>query len=514
MKITYLYGLLFLLLLACDNPHPITQIPKNNSEVLSAQIPIEANTVDTNLIWKSWNDSVALSFYFDVNNKYDGDILTFRGNAQRNAPVRGYLTKRADSLVVDWIFHTAMDNTVTAYGSWGGGAGWTGQPLVVNWPSSELPDSLFTDFRHTSKKLREIIQVSLCGQIYFLDFETGKPTRKSIHIHNPIKGTPSIDKSKTRLFVGQGIPEIGSMGFRIFNLKNQTLIHKENLPHASAPRAWGACDASPLIDAYSNDFIWPTESGMIYFGKMNDPANTRKLSYRVPSCAHLGIESSPSAYKNLVYFTDNGGQVICMNTQNFKPLWHFNNQDDSDATPVVEVVKEHPFVYVCNEVDKQGKTGNAAVRKLDGLTGELLWEHTETCNTGGFYKILNGGVLSTPLLGIEQAKDIIWVTFSRLNTTSEKGKIVAINKETGLMIYEIELPAFSWTSPLALYTTDGTPYLYTGDASGMVYLYEGLSGKLIHKLSVGATVESSAVAIGNRIIQPLRGNRIISLLVK
>jgi hypothetical protein len=48
----------------------------------------------------------------------------------------------------------------------------------------------------------------------------------------------------------------------------------------------------------------------------------------------------------------------------------------------------------------------------------------------------------------------------------------------------------------------------------MVYLFDGLSGKLIHKLEVGATVESSAIAYGNRIIQPLRGDKIISLLVK
>lgn len=455
-----------------------------------------------------------MSFYFDVNNKYHRDILTFRGNAQRSAPVRGYLSKPADSLVIDWTFHTAMDNTTTSYGSWGGGAGWTGQPLVVHWRSNELPDSLFEGFRHTQKTLCEIVQVSLCGDIYFLDFETGKPTRKAIHLHNPIKGTPSIDRAKTTLLVGQGIPHSGSMGFRLFNLKNQSLLHKEILPHKNAHRYWGACDASPLIDAYSNDFIWPTESGMIYCGKLNEPAHTHKFTYRIPSCLHQGIESSPSAYKNLVYFTDNGGQVICVNTQNFQPVWHFNNQDDSDATPVVDVIDEHPFVYVCNEVDKQGIVGTGAIRKLDGLTGQLLWEHTELCNTGGVTKILNGGVLATPLLGIEQANGIIWATFSRLNKTSEKGKLVALDKNDGHVIYAIDLPAFSWTSPLALYTTDGTPYLYTGDASGMVYLFEGLTGKLIHRLAVGATVESSAVAIGNRIIQPLRGDKIISLLVK
>ena len=514
MKIRYYYFLVIIGLSACNEPNPILEVPQQPKRIPVPHSFIEFAHQDTAVNWKTEGDSIALSYYFDVNNLYHGDILTFRGNAQRNAPVRGYLSKVPDSLVVDWTFHTAIDNTLTSFGWWGGGAGWTGQPLLVNWKPSELPDSLFAGFRSTNKNLQELIQVSLCGQIYFLDFATGKPTRKSIHIHNPIKGTPSIDRDRTRLLVGQGIPETGTMGYRFFDLKNQNLLHKEQLPNIKSPRYWGACDASPLIDNYSNDFIWPTESGMIYCGKMNAPKQTKKFTYRIPSCPHQGIESSPSAYKNLVYFTDNGGQVICLNTATNQPVWHFDNHDDSDASPVVEVKEEHPFVYVCNEVDKQGKVGIGGIRKLDGMTGKLMWEYTQVCNSGGAVKILNGGILATPLLGIEQAEHIVWATFSRVNETSEKGKLVALNNSNGALIYEIELPAFSWTSPIALYTQDGKPYLYTGDASGMVYLFDGLTGKLIHKLAVGATVESSAIAYGNRIIQPLRGDKIISLLVK
>ena len=52
-------------------------------------------------------------------------ITTFRGGPYRDRASVGQLEKRPDSMIVRWT----MKSKPT--GSWGGGAGWTGQPVVV-----------------------------------------------------------------------------------------------------------------------------------------------------------------------------------------------------------------------------------------------------------------------------------------------------------------------------------------------------------------------------------------------
>lgn len=58
-------------------------------------------------------------------------IFTFRGNHQRNAAFHGTVKGRPDTVVVDWVFKTGFDKRETKFGTWGGGTGWTGQPLYV-----------------------------------------------------------------------------------------------------------------------------------------------------------------------------------------------------------------------------------------------------------------------------------------------------------------------------------------------------------------------------------------------
>ena len=64
-------------------------------------------------------------------NKYSDmeGILTFRGNSLRNSPSFGQVDLNEKELEVLWEFRTSSS-------SWGGGAGWTDQPSIVKWPSS------------------------------------------------------------------------------------------------------------------------------------------------------------------------------------------------------------------------------------------------------------------------------------------------------------------------------------------------------------------------------------------
>ena len=516
-----LYPILFLFAFsACENPPKQSpKAPEAKIEIKKKEISYFNDSIDSNFELEPLDTSVAVieKLYFDRDEENPEGIFTFRGGNQRNSPVRGKVNSKPKSIRIDWEFKTAIDSMRGNFGYWGGGAGWTGQPLVVNWKKNELAQlsNLKPEFLNRNE-LKEIIQISLSGNIYFLDFETGIETRPPLSIRNPIKGTPSIDpKNKDLLYVGHGIPHRGAMAWRVFQLKKQTLLHEEFLPSSFAYRKWGACDASPLIDTTSSTMIWPTESGVIYrhdFSK-NLFDKIEQFRYKLSDSRYQGIESSPSAYKQLGYFTDNGGNVICADLRNMKPRWHFFNIDDSDASPVISIENEIPYILIGNEVDKQGAEGFGYLRKINGLTGKEVWHFEKKCYSSIGEKVNNGGMLSTPLLGKEKAADIIYTVFSRTDLHGA-GLLVAINKTNGSLLFEVPLSRYSWVSPIAVYDQNGAPTLYVPTVNGFVLLVDGLTGEVIFSQDMGCIFESSPIAWNNRIIQPARGNKIYSFVIE
>jgi outer membrane protein assembly factor BamB len=526
MRIFFFVFILWMIFQCFFGCGKLTGTEKNMNDKLIIKDSVEENIcffenrIDSNFALESNQPYSAKNPIIDFeNDQYDTTgIFTFRGGAQRNSPVKGILSKTPVKIITDWIYKTGYDTVHGKYGTWGGGAGWTGQPLLVVWKIEELKNiqAIFPEFKNRRTPLKEIIQVSLCGKIYFLDFDSGKPTRLPITISNPIKGTPSIDKiSKNYLFVGQGVQHNGSFAWRIFNLKTNALVHLEKMPSSFAYGKWGACDASPLIDAKSNSFIWPTESGVIYKGtlKNDKKALIHQYRYVISKYKQQGIESSPAAYHDLCYFSDNAGHVFCVNLQTMKPRWHFNNTDDTDASPVLEIKNDTPYVFIGNEVDHQGLKGYSYLRKLNGLTGQLIWEYKTRCYSRVFPKINSGGMLSTPLVGINKAKDWIWTIFSRTDSVG-CAKLVCVNIHTGKLKYDLSIENYSWVSPIALYDHLGNAFIYFSDVGGNIYLIDGDSGKIIFKNYTGYIFESSPIAFGNRIIQPARGDKIFSFLLQ
>ena len=62
--------------------------------------------------------------------------INLRGGPYRDFSKHGNVADRLDSIAIDWVFKTAFDTTKTPYGIWGGGTGWTGQPLLADWQGS------------------------------------------------------------------------------------------------------------------------------------------------------------------------------------------------------------------------------------------------------------------------------------------------------------------------------------------------------------------------------------------
>src|SRR5262249_2655326 len=142
-------------------------------------------------------------------------VFTFRGGPSRIGGAWGTCPMREHKLERIWTF-----NTTPGLPPRFGGARWTGQPVIVQWPDGLRPSMWRPGPRRMEKGFVEVIQGSLDGFVYFLDLRTGKPTRPPIDTGNPIKGSVSLDpRGYPLLFVGQGIPrKKNAIGLHVYDL--------------------------------------------------------------------------------------------------------------------------------------------------------------------------------------------------------------------------------------------------------------------------------------------------------
>lgn len=435
-------------------------------------------------------------------------IFTFRGSPRRDMPYAGHLDSVPSKIEVVWTFRTDYDSRQTDYGVWGGGSGWTGQPVYVEWS-----DSLMKVQRARSKSLtqnfsnREIIVGSLCGNVYFIDYETGNASRQAFTGKNPIKGSVSLDpRLNGNLYVGQGIPSEEAIGAVVYNIFDHKQIHYFGRD-SKAWRRWGAYDASAVV---VDDFVLrPGENGTIY--KLTTTENSvtmhSHLRYRKAGVAS-GIESSPVVYKNYLYTVDNRGNVLCTNINTMKPVWCFDNGDDTDATIILAEEEGQVVLYTGTEVDKQTGPGYCFFTKLNALTGEVIWQKKIACRKlDNSQKSINGGMFSTPLLGHGDCEGLIFTNLCGMGS-SDVGTFVAISRTTGEIVYSTRLQYYAWSSPIAFYTPDNQMYIFTGDVTGNAYIIEGKSGRIIFKKHMANNFESSPVVIDNCFVVGSRGREI------
>lgn len=433
--------------------------------------------------------------------------LTFRGGQHRDAQPLGRIVANPTEIDVLWTFRTAEDYSPTKYGAWGGGTGWTGQPLYVEWP-----DSLISKFpRGFSKK--ELIVGSLCGKVYFLDFETGKQTRPEFDTGNPIKGTPSLDPTMNgNLYVGQGVPshrEIGALVYDLFSHKEADFFG----PDPKAPRRWYAYDSSPVrVDRF---LFRPGENGVLYKYSVS-PGNIAlhsSMRYFVGGRAP-GMESSMSVYRNYGYIGDNAGNILCINLNNLKPVWYYKLPDDVDATPVVtEEADGHAYIYVGCEVEHPG-VSKAVFVKLDALNGQCVWKcETAAMRHNTESKHFDGGYYATALPGHGDCSHLIFVPCV-LNKDGSDGCFQAINRDSGEVVYAIHTPVYSWSSPVGYLDSDNKFYVLTADCGGTVRLIEGATGRIAVRKHIGNNFESSPVVVDSTAVVGSRGNTIFKLVIR
>ncbi len=446
-------------------------------------------------------------------------VFTFRGGPTRTGGAFGTIPANPNKLEIAWSVQTEHGQA-----PWFGGAGWTGEPVIVRWPAV-IRRSMHRLGRYRADEgLTEVIQGSLDGHVYFLDLYTGAKTRRPLDTGNPIKGSVSLDpRGFPLLFVGQGIPEKRNIGLYAYELIDDTQVFFLPGHDASALRSWwGAFDSSGLLNRKTDTYVVGGENGLVYSIKLNsdfDPiALTMKVSpvisrYRYQNAKHdaerLGVENSLTVVKNVAFFADNSGIIQAVDLRTFEPLWAFDAGDDTDASLTVE----WPALYTGCEVDRTGPKGYAHVRRLDARTGAVEWDRAYLCEGTLEPKKHQAGVFATNVIGRGDVADLVFFTLSRC-PGEKKGAVVALDKETGRQVWKHDLPYFSWSSPTALTDANGKTWLLQGGIGGFVRLIDARTGKQAAQVQLVGDIEASPAVFGDRAVLATRADRIYGLRIR
>lgn len=488
------------------------------------------NTSGDKIKYQIFSDTTAVTNYqspdkivFGAPETYSAleGITTFRGNNYRNSAAYGTRKVVEKKLEIVWT----SDEIPLLDPQWPG-VGWTGQPLLVRWPENVRKImNLYPEYK--DRDFVEVIYATLGGVIYFLDLETGKPTRPSIDIGFPIKGTPLVDpRGYPILYTGMGINSLksgktGTWKYRIFSLIDNSEIFSIPGIDKTVPRQWGAFDSTGLVHAETDTFIQGGENGLLYKIKLNTnfdiengklSINPEVIKYRYTNIyrSKYGIENSPVVYRDLIYFADNGGMLQCLDINTLKPKWAFNLGDDTDATPVIEETSDGVFLYVGNQVDLQGSTGDSTVRKINALTGEQVWSRSYKC-----YKdnVINGGVFSAPVVGTGDISNLVIFNISKTGT-EWGGRLVALDKNTGEEVWAKVLGSYGWSSPVVFRSDDGTSYMIFCDSGGRMYLIDPKTGETLDTVSVQANAEGSPAVFNDMAVVGSYARRIFGVRIK
>lgn len=447
-------------------------------------------------------------------------IATFRGDNYRTGSAYGTANIVDQTMTTVWTRKISSIAKGTGSGAWTG-AGWTGQPLIVEWDEETKQIMNLYDEKKAKEGLVEVIYATLDGHIYFYDLEDGSYTRDPMNVGMAFKGSGSLDpRGYPILYVGSGDKTSSGKMPRMFviSLIDCSIMYEYGNNEPYSLRNWIAFDSAPLVDVETDTLIWPGETGILYTIKLNtaydksagtlsiSPDAPVKVNYATNTGYTIGFESSSLIVENYIYIADNGGMFFCVDLNTMELVWAQNTKDDTNATPVFEW-GEDGVGYIYTATSMENCDGYVYIYKLNASTGEIVWER-EFDDVYFDYSV-SGGILASPVLGKEGTALEGMIIYAIAKTPGAySGLLVAMDTDTGDIIWEKNQNLYCWSSPVAVYNEDGTAHLIICDAGGYIHLINPLNGETLTRLEAGANVEASPAVYNDTLVVGTRGQQV------
>lgn len=447
--------------------------------------------------------------YTDVNG-----IITFRGNNFRDGGSYGYAGLEDFQLTDEWNYTTG---TLSHNGAVWSGSGWTGQPLIVKWPKETKAVMNMYDWAKEDDDLVEVIYATMDGNVYFLDLETGKKTRDVLNMGFTFKGSGALDpRGYPILYLGSGYDSAKgvSRAFIISLIDFSIMYEFGNMDDFSLRGELCYFDASALVDAETDQLIYPGENGIVYLMKLNttydpvagtvdvQPDNIRKWHYYGERSSlysyWVGMEGSPAIWCGHMFMCDNGGNLMCLDLNTLELVWVQDILDDSNGTPVLSIEDGHPYLYVSTSFHYGWRSYNTAtvpIWKIDAENGEIVWQKDYKCYTEDG---VSGGAQSTVALGKNDLEGYIYITVAKTDLNNN-GVLACIDRETGEVVWEHKA-YYTWSSPVLVYNEDGSGYLVYCTYGHTMYLMDAKTGEVLDSIGLLGGVEATPAVYEDMIV--------------
>lgn len=453
-------------------------------------------------------------------------VITFGGNNYRDGYSYGTANITQKKFGSQWT--AATGSLVAPGGVYWSGNGWTGQPLIAEWPKETRQVMNMYDWAKQQETLVEVVYPSMDGYVYFYELQTGKVTRDALNLGYTFKGTGTLDpRGYPLLVVGSGYnSNRGTSHVFIVSLIDFSILYEFGASDSFALRAWPMYDSAPLIDAETDQLIYCGENGVIYIitlGTQYDESAgtisvnpTRTVKWRYQSTRGslysfwLGFEDSPVIYQGHLMVADNGGNLICLDLNTLELVWVQDTLDDSNSTPVLEVEDGHPYLYISTSFHlgwRSSTTADVPIWKIDAETGEIVWQRSYSCYS---VEDLSGGVQGSIVSGKNNVSDLIFVPVAR-HPTAGGGTLVALDKATGEEVWAFETQVYSWCTPTVFYDQNGDGYILYCTAGQYLYLLDARTMEILDSKNLGGTIEATPAVYGNHAVVGTRSGTIYGI---
>ena len=474
----------------------------------------------------------------------DFGVTTFRGSAFRQNAATDTV-ENPTSLSLAWTVEagSAAGSSRNYYG-----IGWTGQPVIVKWAADIRKSMDLDDTRKEQKNLKEVIIAGMDGKIYFLDLQDGTATREAINFGYPMRSTPSLNPLFfPTMTVGQYARKMKSgtssnIGLYYYDLTDGEQLRMidgidRKLKRPYSENASGAFDTSALIDRSTNTLIAIGTNGLLYTEKldmsMRVDQETGKLQFvfdeptetvsmmshaRKQREAGVAVESSLAMYGSYAYYADLDGILRCVDTTTMTTVWAVDTGDSVRAAIALDLVEDGDtntlWLYTANLINTARTKGDVTIRRFNAMTGEEDWAYAVNCAKGKkkdvtFNKEVIPGAMASPVIGQNELSDLVYFTISSVSDKGGKALgeagalssvIVALNKESGELVWHNTMEAYSYSSPVAVYDEAGHGWIIQACSNGLITLMDGLTGEVINTLQVNGVIEGSPAVYGDMMV--------------
>ena len=498
-------------------PSP-TPLPDLTAE--AAESAVAANVITSETVYEGSKKNAeyardeASSYNMGDQSNYlllDFGVTTFRGSNFRQNAASGNVSQLPSTLSVAW---TQEAGSVKGSSRSYYGIGWTGQPAIIKWSKEVRETTNIVEEKRNVTALKEVILAGLDGKIYFLDLADGTPTRDTIDVGYPMKGSVSVSAyGMPMMTVGQYARKMasgtGDIGLRFFNLLNQKQVYLLDGLDDRAVGVEGSFDTSALFDRTNDGLVVAGTNGMLYTLDLNTEYDAKMGSLSIDPEEQLLVAkasgqksktvqvlSSLAMYSHYAYYADMTGILRCVDTDTMRTVWAVKLGDAVQAAVSLDFDADGSlWVYAANTLQNRSK-GTCDIRRFNAMTGEESWTLSVGVTKGDSDVI--PGAMASPVLGEGSIDHLAIFTLSKLSsdpgvsvTAEAPGAVIAVNKQTGAVEWTYALNAYTYSSPVAVYTESGDARIIQCDNDGNIYLLDGLTGSLVSTLKVEGNIEGS-----------------------